>query len=70
MARREPEAYRRVAQVLDDLERDPFQGRPLKGQLAGRFSCRVGSYRIVYRIDHRRLLVVVIDIGHRRDVYC
>ena len=44
-------------------------GKPLKGALAGRYSLRAGSYRIVYRIEAAVLLVLVIDIGHRRDVY-
>lgn len=69
IARREPELYKRVAQVLDDLKRDPFQGKPLKGQLKGRYSYRVGAYRIIYTVFRNQLLVVVIDIGHRRDIY-
>jgi len=69
LARLEPELYRRMAQVLDDLEHDPFQGKPLKGQLKGRYSYRVGTYRIIYKVFRHQLLVVVIDIGHRRDIY-
>ena len=69
MAEREPALYQRVAGALDDLRRDPHQGKPLKGELKGRYSYRVGSYRIVYLIRQRELLVLVIDIGHRRDIY-
>ena len=69
MIEREPALYQRVANALDDLERDPFQGKPLVGALKGRYSYRVGSYRIVYLIRRRELLVVVIDVGHRRDIY-
>lgn len=69
MAEREPTLYRRVANVLDDLQRDPYQGKPLKGELKGRYSYRVGSYRVVYLIRQQELLVLVIDVGHRRDVY-
>ena len=69
MARREPEFYKRVARVLDDLQNDPFQGKPLKGKLKGRYSCRVGTCRIIYTIFKNQLLVMVIDIGHRRDIY-
>ena len=69
MAAREPALYRRVAQALDDLEHDPFQGKPLTGELKGRYSFRVGSYRILYLIHRHALLVIVIDIGHRRDIY-
>lgn len=66
---REPNLYKRLAKVLDDLEVNPFQGKPLKGLLKGRYSYRVGSYRIIYRIERHALLVYVIDIGHRRDIY-
>ncbi|WP_103061963.1 type II toxin-antitoxin system RelE family toxin [Actinomyces qiguomingii] len=41
--------------------------RPLKGRPAWRV--RVGEYRIIYTIDDGRLVVVVVTLGHRRDVY-
>ncbi|MBI3291506.1 MAG: type II toxin-antitoxin system RelE/ParE family toxin [Elusimicrobia bacterium] len=69
IAEREPALYQRVVHVLDDLGRDPFQGKPLKGELKGRYSYRVGSYRILYLVRRHQLLVLVIDIGHRRDIY-
>ena len=65
MAEREPALYQRVASALDDLQRDPHQGKPLKGKLQGRYSYRVGSYRIVYLVRQQELLVLIIDIGHR-----
>ena len=41
-------------------------------KLAGtsdRYRVRVGSYRIVYRIDDGKVTVLVLIIGHRREVY-
>ncbi|PZS11287.1 MAG: hypothetical protein DLM55_02075 [Acidimicrobiales bacterium] len=29
----------------------------------------MGNYRIIYTIDHDQLIIVVIDLGHRRDNY-
>ena len=69
MAEREPALYQRVANAVDDLQHDPHQGKPLKGELKGRYSYRVGIYRIVYLIRRQELLVLIIDIGHRRDIY-
>ena len=69
MAYREPQIYKRVASVLDGFEKNPYQGKALKGQLKGRYSYRVGSYRIIYSVHQHILTVYVIDIGHRRDVY-
>jgi mRNA interferase RelE/StbE len=69
IAHREPELYKRLALALDTLEHDPFQGKPLKGQLKGNYSYRVGSYRVIYRIYRNKLLIIVVDIGHRREIY-
>lgn len=69
LARRERELYKRIANVLDSLQENPWQGKMLKGKLKGRYSYRVGAYRIIYAVFRNQLLVVVIDIGHRRDVY-
>jgi mRNA interferase RelE/StbE len=44
-------------------------GRPLTGDLAGLWRYRVADYRIVARIEDNRLIVLVITVGHRREVY-
>jgi mRNA interferase RelE/StbE len=41
----------------------------LRGEWGGHFKLRVGDYRVIYRLDHGVLLIVVIQIGHRREVY-
>ena len=61
--------FQRIARAIDDLEINPFLGKPLKGQLKGRYSYRVGRYRIIYKVEKNILTVYVIDIGHRRDIY-
>ena len=42
IAKGEPALYVRVVHAIDDLGRDPFQGKALKGELKGRYSYRVG----------------------------
>ena len=69
IARSDSRLYQRMTQIFDSLQQDPFQGKPLKGRLKGRYSYRVGTYRIIYTIFRSELLVVVIDMGHRRDIY-
>ena len=44
-------------------------GKPLLGDLKGLWRYRVGGYRIVARIEDDRLVVLVVKVGHRRDVY-
>ncbi|MGE0795281.1 MAG: type II toxin-antitoxin system RelE/ParE family toxin [Acidimicrobiia bacterium] len=44
-------------------------GKPLQRELAGYWSARRGSYRVVYRLDVDRHEIVVVRIDHRSDVY-
>ncbi len=52
--------------LLGDDPRPP-SARALKGRPG--FRVRVGDYRIIYAIADEVLLVVVVTLGHRRDVY-
>jgi len=58
--------HNRIAK-LDDPRQN---GKALKGSALGNFwRYRVGDYRIICDIQDKRLVVLVIEIGHRRDVY-
>ena len=61
--------FQRVRTVIHSLAKDPFQGKPLKLNLKGRWSYRVSTYRIIYSIEQRILTVYILDIGHRREIY-
>ena len=59
----------RILKCFDVLAEDPHgQGcEKLTGQ--DRYRVRQGSYRIIYEIQDDVLVVVVVKVGHRRDVY-
>jgi mRNA interferase RelE/StbE len=65
----DPPIGRRVQGAIALLAQDPRPpaSRALKGRPALRV--RVGDYRVVYTVRDDLLLVVVITLGHRRDVY-
>jgi mRNA interferase RelE/StbE len=52
--------------VADDPRRF---GRPLTGDLKGFWRYRVGDYRIVASIEDDRFVILVVTVGHRREVY-
>ena len=52
--------------ALEDNPR-PSGSRKLHGREEWRI--RVGDYRVIYRIDDAAQEVLVLDIGHRRDIY-
>lgn len=44
-------------------------GVPLVGKLAGLWKLRVGDYRIIYELQKANLIIYVLKIGHRKNVY-
>lgn len=52
------------------LVRQPLRvGKPLRGELAGVWSARRGTYRVLYRVREEPREVIVVRIEHRRDAY-
>jgi len=52
------------------LSKDPHKyGRKLKGLFKGLWRYRIGDYRVLYRIEDNKVLVIVLRIGHRRNIY-
>lgn len=56
--------------VYGDLASNPRRvGKVLERELAGSFSARRGSYRILYDIDDEANRVLILRVAHRADVY-
>jgi mRNA-degrading endonuclease RelE of RelBE toxin-antitoxin system len=63
-----------AAAVIDFLttaliENPQRVGKPLRDDLAGIWSARRGTYRVLYRIGDEKQEVVVLRVEHRRDAY-
>lgn len=65
----DPADRHRIQGVIALLAQDPRPpaARALQGRLG--FRVRVGNYRILYTVADEVLLVVVVAVGHRREVY-
>jgi len=58
----------RILTKLREYERDPFKyGRKLTSPKIGTYRFRIGDYRIIFDIDGEN--IVILRIGHRKDVY-
>ena len=52
------------------LAQDPKElGKPLKGEFQGYWRYRWGDYRVIYKISEREILILVLHISNRKDVY-
>ncbi len=66
----DPQSRRRIQAALELLSADPRP--PAATRLVGssnEWRVRTGEYRIIYEIHDDRLVVLVLRVGHRRDVY-
>ncbi|MFC1659617.1 type II toxin-antitoxin system RelE/ParE family toxin [Pseudomonadota bacterium] len=56
--------------LKEKIEKNPTDyGKPLTENLSGLWRYRVGDYRIITKIINEELTVLVVEVGHRREVY-
>jgi len=67
----ESQATRRILRFLKErVANDPRSvGEPLKGELSEFWRYRVGDYRLYATIQDEQVTVLVVKVGHRREVY-
>ncbi len=58
-----------IIKKIKSLRENPKLGKPLMARLSGLWSLRVGKYRAVYRIIENKLIIYVLNIGHRKNIY-
>ncbi len=65
-----PDDQRRVVRAILALAGEPHPrgSRKLSGY-DDVFRIRVGTYRVIYSVSGKRLVVIILKIGHRKDVY-
>lgn len=49
---------------------NPFQhGKPLTADKKGLWRYRVGDYRLICDVQQDKVIIIIVEIGHRRDIY-
>ena len=59
----------RILATIDTLAEDPRRVGAEKLSGSERYRIRQGMYRVLYEIRDEEILVIVVKVGHRRDVY-
>lgn len=58
-----------ISLIFEDLKEDPFLGKPLARELIGKYSYRVGVFRIIYTINKKDKTIQIITASHRSTIY-
>ncbi len=45
------------------------KGKPLQYNLGGYWRYRIGDYRLICEIDDNKITIILIDVGHRKNIY-
>jgi mRNA interferase RelE/StbE len=74
LSKLDPQHARRILKFLHErvakLENPRSVGKALQGSRLGEFwKYRVGDYRLICRIEDARLVLLVLGVGHRKEVY-
>lgn len=67
-----PKLKSKVKDVIDSLRENPYSipnVKPLEGSDNADYRIRIGSIRLLYRIQNDELIIIVLDIGPRGDIY-
>ena len=58
-----------IEKNLQDCENPRIHGKGLVSNRAGQWRYRVGDYRLICEIQDEKITILVLEIGHRRDIY-
>ncbi len=58
-----------IGRKIEKLKTNPELGKPLVGKLTGLWSLRFGKFRALYQIRRGELLILILNLGHRKNIY-
>lgn len=59
----------KIISKIEQLKTNPFIGKSLTGKFKGKFRLRIDKYRVIYTVRNNILLVLILDVGHRKNIY-
>ena len=72
---KKPDVYTRklilswIEKNLVDCEDPRIHGKSLTANRSGQWRYRIGDYRVIARIQDDKVLILILEVGHRREIY-
>ena len=58
-----------ITELLPNSENPRLNGKALQGNLKGLWRYRIGDYRLICQIKDNELIILVLELGHRKEIY-
>lgn len=59
----------KIGKKFEQLKENPRLGKPLLSNLSGLWKLRIDKYRLIYQVKDEELIIFVLKIGHRKNIY-
>ena len=71
LAKQSKDIQDKILAQTEALTHNPMPNgvKKLQGNNSDMFRIRIGNYRVIYEINNNELIILVLKIGHRQDVY-
>jgi len=70
LKRLDKQILRKAFDIIENqIALDPYNAKHLTGPYKGMYCYRYGDYRIIYEIIEKRITIIILRIGHRKNVY-
>lgn len=64
------QVQKRIIKFIEKIKNNPKSlGAPLHSNLSGLWKYRVGDYRLISKFEDKKLIILIISVGHRSKVY-
>lgn len=58
-----------MSKILNNVENPRYIGKALTGSKKGLWRYRIGSYRVICDINDKKLIILAMEVGHRKEIY-
>ncbi len=58
-----------ISKNLEGTENPRLHGKGLTANRSGEWRYRIGDYRLIAKIEDEKIIILVLSVGHRRDIY-
>ena len=64
-----PDIKKQQREALNELRLNPYAGKQLREELSHLHSFKIKRYRVIYQLDVQQQYLIIVALGHRRDIY-
>lgn len=58
-----------LGEIIENIKDNPLVGKSLGRELTGKYSYRIGAYRVIYQLNSKDKVIIILEADHRERIY-